>query len=311
MSAETEPHAKVRRPGRWVLQRVEHSAWFTTRVTWALPDGTSARWSSRLARRRGRVELHDAAGVVTGVVDAEPVTARRLVRINAVAAVSFVLGGSLFALGALLAQLGDTSTRTVDVTYLVGGVFFSLGGYASVLQAVNTPTDIDDHGSLSSSRWRWWKYEPDRIGWLSAAVLFVGTLFFAVSLVAAFAEHLTPRQTNGWIWLPDITGCVCFLVSGHLALLEVSNGRFAQRLTRPRLVDRRGQPVRLGAVLPGRARSVRPAGDLRGVERRDRQLGDLHRCPVLRRGRGDAALRATHRRMNTRSGCSTGGLRGA
>ena len=230
MSAETEPRAKVRRPGRWVLQRVEHSAWFTTRVTWALPDGTSARWSSRLARRRGRVELHDAAGVVTGVVDAEPVTARRLVRINAVAAVSFVLGGSLFALGALLAQLGDTSTRTVDVTYLVGGVFFSLGGYASVLQAVNTPTDIDDHGSLSSSRWRWWKYEPDRIGWLSAAVLFVGTLFFAVSLVAAFAENLTPRQTNGWIWLPDITGCVCFLVSGHLALLEVSNGRFAQRL---------------------------------------------------------------------------------
>ena len=230
MSAETEPRAKLRRPGRWVLQRVEQSAWFTTRVTWELPDGTRARWSSRLARRRGRVEIHDAAGVVTGVVDAEPVTARRLVRINAVAAVSFVLGGSLFALGALLAQLGDTSTRTVDVTYLVGGVFFSLGGYASVLQAVNTPTDIDDHGSLSSSRWRWWKYEPDRIGWLSAAVLFVGTLFFAVSLVAAFAENLTPRQTNGWIWLPDITGCVCFLVSGHLALLEVSNGPLAQRL---------------------------------------------------------------------------------
>ena len=230
MSAETEPRAKVRRPGRWVLQKVEHSAWFTTRVTWDLPDGTSARWSSRLARRRGRVELHDSDGVATGVVDAEPVTAQRLVRINAVAATSFFLGGSLFALGALFAQLGDTSTRTVDLTYLVGGVFFSLGGYASVLQAVNTPTDIDDHGSLSSSRWRWWKYEPDRIGWLSAAVLFVGTLFFAVSLVAAFAEHLTPRQTNGWIWLPDITGCVCFLVSGHLALLEVSNGRFVQRL---------------------------------------------------------------------------------
>jgi hypothetical protein len=228
--AETEPHAHVRRPGRWVLQRVEHSAWFTTRVTWALPDGTSARWSSRLARRRGRVELHDADGEVTGVVDAEPVTAQRLSRINVVAAVSFILGGSLFALGALMAQLGDTSTRTVDVTYLVGGVFFSLGGYASVVQAVNTPTDIDEHGSLSSRRWRWWTYEPDRIGWLSAAVLFVGTLFFAVSLVAAFASDLTPRQTNGWIWLPDNIGCVCFLVSGHLALLEVSNGRFARRL---------------------------------------------------------------------------------
>jgi hypothetical protein len=56
---------------------------------------------------------------------------------------------------------------------------------------------------------------------LSAVVLFVGTILFAVSLVAAFAQGLTPRQSNGWIWLPDILGCVCFLVSGRLALREV------------------------------------------------------------------------------------------
>ena len=55
-------------------------------------------------------------------------------------------------------------------------------------------------------------------------VLFVGTLLFAVSLVAAFAQGLTPRQSNGWIWLPDILGCVCFLVSGHLAMLDVGDG---------------------------------------------------------------------------------------
>ena len=42
---------------------------------------------------------------------------------------------------------------------------------------------------------------------------------------SAFAKDLTPRQTNGWIWVPDIVGCVCFLVSGHLALVEVGHGR--------------------------------------------------------------------------------------
>ena len=68
---------------------------------------------------------------------------------------------------------------------------------------------------------RWWSYQPHRRDWLSAVVLFSGTLLFAVSLVAAFAEGLTPRQSNGWIWLPDILGCVCFLVSGHLAMHEV------------------------------------------------------------------------------------------
>ena len=71
---------------------------------------------------------------------------------------------------------------------------------------------------------RWWAFLPHRRDWLSAFVLFVGTLFFAVSLVAAFAQGLTPRQSNGWIWLPDMTGCVCFLVSGHLAMLDVGGG---------------------------------------------------------------------------------------
>lgn len=147
--------------------------------------------------------------------------AARLTRINSVAAVAFTLGGSLFALGAVLAQLGEVALLTVNLTYLVGGFFFSLGGYASVLLAVNGSARDDDptDGAI-----RWWGYVPQRRDWLSAAVLFVGTLLFAVSLVAAFAEGLTPRQSDGWIWFPDILGCVCFLLSGHLAMLEVGGG---------------------------------------------------------------------------------------
>lgn len=146
----------------------------------------------------------------------------RLTTINLVAAVAFILGGSLFALGAVFAQLGEVALLTVNVTYLVGGFFFSLGGYASVLLAINSGT-----GDVGTARAHvlWWRYQPERRDWLSATVLFVGTLLFAVSLVAAFAEGLTPRQSNGWIWFPDILGCICFLVSGHLAMLEVGGGR--------------------------------------------------------------------------------------
>ena len=145
----------------------------------------------------------------------------RLTTINVVAAVAFVLGGSLFALGAVFAQLGEVALLTVNITYLVGGFFFSLGGYASILLAVNTgPGD----GGTAGAPVRWWRYQPERRDWLSAVVLFVGTLLFAVSLVAAFAEGLTPRQSDDWIWFPDILGCICFLVSGHLAMLEVGGG---------------------------------------------------------------------------------------
>ena len=146
----------------------------------------------------------------------------RLTTINLVAAVAFVLGGSLFALGAVFAQLGEVALLTVNVTYLVGGFFFSLGGYASVLLAINSGTG---DGGTARAHLLWWRYQPERRDWLSATVLFVGTLLFAVSLVAAFAEGLTPRQSDGWIWLPDILGCICFLASGHLAMLEVGGGR--------------------------------------------------------------------------------------
>ncbi|WP_244928999.1 hypothetical protein [Nocardioides sp. W7] len=138
-----------------------------------------------------------------GATERAPV--RRLRRVNLVSALAFILGGSLFALGALLAQLGVGPLVIVNLTYLVGGFFFSLGGYASILLVSAVPG-------------------PRGRAWLSAVVLFVGTLLFAVSLVAAFAQGLTPRQSNGWIWFPDILGCVCFLASGHLAMLEVGAG---------------------------------------------------------------------------------------
>lgn len=228
MSKDPEEALSLHRPGHWVARRVEGPRWFTTALTWDLPDGRTARWSSRAARKRGRLEVRDASGG-TSTSATEPVTAARLDRINRVAAVSFMIGGALFALGALFAELGVGSTTSVDVTYLVGGVFFSTGGYASVLQAVNTPLLVDEGGSLSSPGWQWWGWQRRSIGWLSAFVLFVGTLLFAVSLVAAFAENLTVRQANTWIWVPDMLGCVCFLVSGHLALLEVCHGRIGVR----------------------------------------------------------------------------------
>jgi hypothetical protein len=153
---------------------------------------------------------------------------RLLGRLNLVAATAFVLGGSLFALGALFAQLDVGTLATVNTTYLVGGFFFSLGGYVSILLVVNAARD--ERRPATDGSMQWWGYQPQRRDWQSAAVLFVGTLLFAVSLVAAFAQGLTPRQSDGWIWLPDILGCVCFLVSGHLAMLDVGGGHVRMRV---------------------------------------------------------------------------------
>ena len=175
------------------------------------------------------------------------------------ASCAFVAGGSLFALGAFLAQQG-AALVAVNTTYLVGGFFFSLGGYVSILLVVNTAQRQPDARPSTGERMRWWGNLPAQRDWRSAVVLFVGTLLFAVSLVAAFASGLTPRQSDGWIWLPDMLGCVCFLLSGHLAMLDVGDGRVTLR---PHVLTWWVVAVnQLGSVLfflAGLAAFVRPA----------------------------------------------------
>jgi hypothetical protein len=139
---------------------------------------------------------------------------------NAVAATAFLVGGSLFAIGAGLAQAGVTETVCAPV-YLAGGVFFSSGGYASVLQVVNEPSTPGGEAPA----WRWWSREPQRLQWLSAVVLFVGTLVFAINLVDSFIEGLSPGEEDRLVWSPDMIGCALFLVSGHMALVGIGGGR--------------------------------------------------------------------------------------
>lgn len=140
------------------------------------------------------------------------------------AATAFAVGGSLFAIGAALAQAGVSAAACASV-YLAGGVFFSTGGYASLLQVVNAPRSVEEDGVLSTERWRWWSYEHDRIEWLSALILFAGTLVFAINLVDSFIQGLGAFAENRLVWSPDMVGCSLFLISGHLAIVEVCHGR--------------------------------------------------------------------------------------
>jgi hypothetical protein len=133
--------------------------------------------------------------------------------INAISATAFVAGGSLFAIGAALAQGGVGGPRLAAGVYLAGGLFFSTGAYTAVLQIVNGPRQ---------GRWRWWSAEPGRLEWLSTVVLFAGTLVFAINLLDSFLGDLTPAQQDRLVWSPDMVGCALFLVSGHLAMVEIS-----------------------------------------------------------------------------------------
>jgi hypothetical protein len=121
---------------------------------------------------------------------------------NTIAASAFVVGGSLFAIGAALAQGDVGGPRLVAGVYLLGGVFFSTGGYFSLLLT----------------------RESKPLESLSALVLFVGTLVFAINLLDSLLGNLSPAQVDRLVWSPDMIGCALFLVSGHLAMVEISGG---------------------------------------------------------------------------------------
>ncbi|MFJ7149559.1 hypothetical protein ACIQVT_15340 [Streptomyces sp. NPDC100445] len=207
-------------------QRAEGAGPFTTRLTWRLPGGGTAVWESRLARRRGVLAVRPLGATATRHTRADAVALTRLRRLNVIAATAFVFGGALFAAGAAVAQFGSGDATECASIYFAGGLFFNTGGYVSLLQVINAPRHVTGgEGRLVTRRWRWWAYEPTRLDWLSTFVLFTGTLVFAVNLLDSFLRGLTVQQVNRLVWAPDVIGCVLFLVSGHLAVVEICHGR--------------------------------------------------------------------------------------
>jgi hypothetical protein len=205
-----------------MAETVERTGPFTTRRVWRRAGGATAIWESRIARKRGILAIgRDGVAPATSV-------ARRLGRLNLIASTAFIAGGLLFALGAAVAQLGSGDPTTSSAIYFAGGLCFNTGGYASLLQAINAPTP-DASGELVARQWRWWSYEPQRIDWLGTFVLFAGTVVFGVNLLDSFLQGLSSEQVNRLIWAPDVIGCSLFLISGHLALIELSHGRLRWR----------------------------------------------------------------------------------
>ncbi|MFE5481590.1 hypothetical protein [Streptomyces sp. NPDC056527] len=197
---------------------------FTTRLTWRPRDGGTAVWESRLARKQARLTVRATGEAHARSRQADAVAVGRMRRLNAVAAGAFTVGGALFALGAGLAQFGPGDVTSAWI-YFTGGLFFNTGGYASLLQSINTPRRDGEAGRLVARPWSWWRYEPDRIDWLSTFLLFSGTLVFGVNLLSSLLQGLSVQQTNRLVWAPDMVGCTLFLISGHLALVEVCHGR--------------------------------------------------------------------------------------
>lgn len=109
------------------------------------------------------------------------------------------MGSAFFALATAPGFPAWAGTSTANVLCFVGSWFFTSAAWMQLVLSDRT------------SRFDWW----------SAAVQFAGTLLFNVSTGAAVWAHAV-RAERRYVWVPDVTGSLFFLISGALAMIAVS-----------------------------------------------------------------------------------------
>ncbi len=146
--------------------------------------------------------------------------------------VVFAVGSSLFATGSVLSlapqlaralSLGPT---TVNAVFFAGSIPFTTAAYLQLYQAANTG-EFPETKPGPSQRRALFGWQPDNVGWLSAALQFVGTVLFNVNTFDAMIPSLDWLQRDLMVWVPDVAGSILFLASGYLALVEVCHSHWA------------------------------------------------------------------------------------
>jgi hypothetical protein len=101
---------------------------------------------------------------------------------------------------------------------------FTSAAYLQLLQEANTgPVPRIGDPWPSQLPFQWFGLMPFDIGWLSCALQFPGTLLFNLNTWDAFVGGLRWFEREVWIWTPDFTGSILFLLSGYPALTEAGH----------------------------------------------------------------------------------------
>jgi len=140
----------------------------------------------------------------------------------------FIIGSSLFALGAVPSYAEAVGLRLCAITFFVGSLFFTSASFLQYREAV------DALPFLGAKRRHWfWVWAPRNLGWLACAVQLAGTLWFNWSTGNALRVNLSVALTEQRVWRPDALGSVAFLVASGVALRDA--GRAIAGRPRPRV----------------------------------------------------------------------------
>ena len=183
----------------------------------------------------------------------------------------FAIGSLCFLAGALPFYAAWAGAVGAGVTFFVGSLFFTAAGFIQLSLSGRRPPRAKTN-------------RADRSDWWSAAVQFVGTLFFNLSTGAALAAAIAAPDVIGAGWRPDAYGSLAFLVSSALAVVAARHRLALWDREARHLARHLAEHARVDRLRRVGGRGVRGAADRR---LRERVLGEPRhdpRCHVLLHG---------------------------
>jgi hypothetical protein len=130
-------------------------------------------------------------------------------------AVLFVVGSTLFALGAVPAYSEAVGLDATAVTFFTGSLFFTSAAFFQYREAV------DGLGASNRNR-HFWVWAPRDADWAACGVQLLGTLWFNWSTGNAVRHNLTASLAHDRVWRPDALGSIAFLVASGVAWASAS-----------------------------------------------------------------------------------------
>ncbi len=226
-------------PDDWTLLESEGVGPFTTRVVHCLPDGSKHIWTSR-RHRKG----HGSRIVSDGTERSSDTSNSRENpwlsfwapgRITWWVAVSFVLGSVLFIVGSgtplLKDVLGENLANLIaDWSYFIGATLFTGAIYLQILETINTDPNPSKARRRSGENFRWFAWQPDRLGFMAVFILFIGSLLFNFETSVALLG-LSGKSGISWLLsVPSFLGATLFVVSTYMQVVETCHRYWCLKL---------------------------------------------------------------------------------
>ncbi|MEV7648581.1 chloride channel protein [Arthrobacter sp. NPDC089319] len=136
----------------------------------------------------------------------------------------FIIGSSLFALGAVPFYADAVGLRAGAVTFFLGSLFFTSAAFLQYREAVDALPGVG-----AARRHSLWVWAPRNPTWLAAAVQLAGTLWFNWSTANAVNDNLSAELIDQRVWRPDALGSIAFLIASAVALWDAGRGAIANR----------------------------------------------------------------------------------